>query len=133
MEDRQGGGETLEELDVEQFAQGHPADCRKPHARRYYIRINRERFTVEKECMTTEELLRLVGLDTARARLFQVFRGGRDEELVPGQTTCFTAPGVDGGRGRSASRPESRRARPSSLAPPSSITTAPVSMSASSA
>lgn len=85
----------IEELDVEEFAQGHTDDCHKPPARFYIIRIDREKKRVAETQLTGAEILALVDKTSETHKLFQKFRGGRTEHVEPSENVSFVAPGVE--------------------------------------
>jgi hypothetical protein len=69
---------------------------RKPAAKRYQVRIDRERYVVERPVVTGGELLGLAGkTPVERFMIFQVFSGGRSEEIGLGQPVDLRAPGVE--------------------------------------
>lgn len=85
----------IDELDVEAFTAANAPDCRKPHARHYLIRVDRERIRTKEECLTGAEILRLVDKTPSTHKLFQRFRGGENRPVEPCDRVCFTAPGVE--------------------------------------
>jgi hypothetical protein len=69
---------------------------RKPVAKRYQIRIDRERYVVESPVVTGRELLGLAGkTPVERFMIFQVFSGGRSEEVGLGQPVDLRVPGIE--------------------------------------
>jgi hypothetical protein len=69
---------------------------RKPSAKRYQIRIDRERYVVEAPVVTGRELIGLAGkTPVERFMVFQVFSGGRSEEVGLGQPVDLRDPGVE--------------------------------------
>jgi hypothetical protein len=81
-----------EEVDVEAFAkEGRPV----PRARRYRIRIDRERYVVEVAEMTGREILALAGKTPETHQLPQELRGGAAEPIRPDEVVSFTKPGVE--------------------------------------
>jgi len=86
----------LEELDIEAFAKEHPAERRKPCARFYIIRIDRERKRVPEPELTGTLILALVGKTPQTHKLFQKFRGGRTEVVEPGDVVQERGEGARG-------------------------------------
>ena len=87
--------QLLEELDVEQFAKEHPADCDKPLAKIYVIRVDRKTFRVPKTALTGKEILRLGEKTPETHKLFRKFKGGETKEIAPDEIVSFTCPGVE--------------------------------------
>ena len=85
----------LEELDVEAFAKEHRGARKKPCARFYVIRIDRERKRVGERGLNGSEILALVGKTPETHKLFQKFCGGRTEVVEPCDTVSFIEPGVE--------------------------------------
>ncbi len=68
-----------EEVDVEELVkQGK----RVPRAKRYRIRIDKERFVVTTPLITKAELLNLVGKTADKWRIHQKLRGGQMDEVT---------------------------------------------------
>lgn len=81
-----------DEVDIEELVkQGK----RVPRARRYRIRIDREKFVVEKPVVTGPELLRLVGKSPDKWRIHQKLKGGQLDEVKPGETVDLREKGVE--------------------------------------
>ena len=87
--------ELLDELDVEQFAKEHPADCGKPHAKVYIIRVDRKLFRVPHPELTGRGILRLVEKTPETHKLFQKVKGGETKAVAPDETVSFVRPGVE--------------------------------------
>ena len=87
--------EIEEELDVEAFAKANPSDCRKPHAKIYIIRIDREYLRVPEPELAGKEILRLAGKTPETHKLFQKHRKGESTPVEPDQVVSFVAPGVE--------------------------------------
>lgn len=85
--------EELEIIDLETFAkEGRPV----PKARRYRIKIDREVFVVEKECLTGRELLILAKkLPPEKYQINLKLRGGKVEPISLDEKVCFTRPGIE--------------------------------------
>lgn len=67
-----------------------------PHGHHYIIMVDRQKYTVEKECMTGREILTLAGkLPIERFQLNQRFKGGKVVKVGYEQEVCFTEPGVE--------------------------------------
>jgi hypothetical protein len=86
---------TLEDeiIDLEWAAlNGHKV----PHGRKYQIKIDREKYVVNKECMTGRELLLLAGkTPPERFQIRQKLKGGHVETIPLDKTVCFTDPGIE--------------------------------------
>lgn len=81
-----------EEVDVEAFAK---EDRPVPRARRYRIRIDRERYVVEVAEMMGREILALAGKTPETHQLSQKLRGGAAEPIRPDEVVSFRKPGVE--------------------------------------
>jgi len=86
MEDANKNQGTLEELidevDVEELSKkGHPI----PRARRYVIRIDKERVTVHVHTITGREILALVGKTPDQFKLYEHKRGHQPVPIEPDQ------------------------------------------------
>ena len=89
----ESGGDLVEEVDVEATA---GVGQRRPRARRYRIRIDRERFVVEVPEMTGREILQLAGRCPPEAwMLSQRFCGGKVVPVELDDVVDFRAPGVE--------------------------------------
>lgn len=97
MEDNENAAETveLEELDIEAFAKEHPADHKKPCARFYIIRIDREKKRVREPELSGTQILALVDKTPETHKLFQKFCGGRTEPIEPHEIASFVKPGIE--------------------------------------
>lgn len=84
--------EIIEEVDLETWA---TRGERPPKARRYIIRIDRERYTVTASGLTGRAILELAGKDPARTLLQQRLHGGGTLTIGPDDFVDFTAPGVE--------------------------------------
>jgi Multiubiquitin len=85
----------LEELDIEVFAKAHPEDRKKPPARVYIIRIDRERRRVRESELNGTQILALVDKTPETHKLFQKFRGGQTEVIEPCEVVSFVEPGIE--------------------------------------
>ncbi|HLA63164.1 MAG TPA: multiubiquitin domain-containing protein, partial [Rhodothermales bacterium] len=85
--------EADEPVDIEACNErGHET----PHAKRYQIRIDRQRYTVDRPAMKGRELLALAGKDpVTRFRLDQKLRGGQARKIGYDESVSFCAPGVE--------------------------------------
>jgi hypothetical protein len=84
---------THDEVDVEEYAKRGE---KVPHARRYRIRIDREKYTVAVPKMSGRELLKLAGkVPAERFTLTQKFRGGAVHAVGLDETVVFTTPGIE--------------------------------------
>jgi len=84
-----------EEIDVEEFAQNHEDDRKKPPARFYIIKVDKEKKRVGESQLTGSEILALVSKTSETHKLFQKFRGGRTEHVKPTEVVSFVAPGLE--------------------------------------
>jgi hypothetical protein len=67
-----------------------------PKGRKYRIRIDREKYLVNQECMTGKELLILAGKNPPdRFQLRQKLRGGNVITIPLDKRVCFTEPGIE--------------------------------------
>lgn len=80
-------------IDLEQYAkEGKPV----PKGKKYQIRIDREKFIVDVECMTGRELLKLAGkVPPEKYQLNQILRGGEVKKVGYDESVCFTTPGIE--------------------------------------
>lgn len=84
---------THDEVDIEECAKRGETP---PNARRYRIRIDRERYTVTVPKMSGRELLKLAGkVPPERFSLTQKFHGGAVKTVGLDETVVFTTPGVE--------------------------------------
>jgi len=87
--------ELLDELDIEQFAKENAANCDKPRAKVYIIRVDRKTLRVPRPELTGKELLRLVEKTPQTHKIFQKIKGGETKEIEPDETVSFVRPGVE--------------------------------------
>lgn len=67
-----------------------------PKGRKYRIKIDRENFVVDKECMTGREILTIAGKTPIdRFQLRQKFKGGKVETIAYDKMVCFTESGIE--------------------------------------
>ena len=84
----------VEELDVEEFA-GRSRD-RKPPAKRYVIRVDKTKYTVNRPEMAGREILVLSGnLPPEDYRLKQKLHGGQMTTIELNEVVDFRGPGVE--------------------------------------
>lgn len=84
----------IEELDLEEFSKMHGG--KPPKAKRYVIRIDREKYKVSVPKMTGREILELAKkLPPDNWLLNQKFKGGRVLAVGLNDEVDFTAPGVE--------------------------------------
>lgn len=80
-------------IDVEQFSKDGKTP---PKDKKYRIKIDREVYVVEKECMTGRELLTLAGKKPPeKYQLNMKLKGGKVEPISLDEKVCFTKPGVE--------------------------------------
>ena len=84
---------TKEIIDLEEHTKsGKPV----PKHKRYQIRIDREKFVVDVECMTGRELLKLASkVPIEKYQLNQILRGGEVKKIGYDESVCFTTPGIE--------------------------------------
>jgi hypothetical protein len=71
-------------------------DHKPPKGRKYRIIIDREKFVVDKECMTGKEILTLTGKTPPdRFQLRQKLKGGSVITIGNEKVVCFTDPGIE--------------------------------------
>jgi hypothetical protein len=81
-----------EEVDIEELVkQGKPV----PRAKRYRIRIDRERYVVTTPFITKQELLQLVNKSPDRWRIHQKLRGGQMDEVTDREKVDLRGKGVE--------------------------------------
>ncbi|MBK8506150.1 MAG: multiubiquitin domain-containing protein [Saprospiraceae bacterium] len=83
----------IEIIDLEAYSKvGKPV----PRKKRYRIRIDREHYIVDQECMLGRELLKLAGKNPIeKYQLNQKIRGGHVKKIQYDEEVCFTSPGVE--------------------------------------
>lgn len=80
-------------VDIEECGK---AGRKPPRARRYRIRIDKQRFVVDVASMTGREMLVLAGkTPPERFTISQKLRGGQAETIGLDETVDFTRPGVE--------------------------------------
>lgn len=85
--------ETGDPVDVEECAAG---GVRPPRARRYRIRVDREKYDVDRARLAGREVLATAGLSPAeRYQLYQKDRDGQKRAIGLDETVDLTRPGVE--------------------------------------
>jgi hypothetical protein len=85
--------EKKEIIDVEEHAK-NGKDV--PKGKRYQIRIDREKYTVDVECMTGREILTLADkIPVEKYQLNMKLRGGEVKKVGYDEKICFTMPGLE--------------------------------------
>ena len=85
----------VEELEIEEFAK-KGGNERAPKAKRYIIRIDKTKYTVEVPTMTGREILTLAGkVPPEQYKLTQKQHGGGATTIGLDETVDFQAPGVE--------------------------------------
>jgi hypothetical protein len=80
-------------IDLEQHAKSNKP---VPKGKKYQIRIDREKFIVDVECMTGRDLLKLASkVPPEKYQLNQILRGGEVKKVGYDETVCFTTPGIE--------------------------------------
>jgi hypothetical protein len=83
----------IEIIDLEEFSK---AGKTPPKGKKYRIRIDREVYVIDKECMTGRELLSLAGKNPPeRFQLNQKLKGGKVVKVGLDEKVCFTTPGIE--------------------------------------
>lgn len=82
------------EINIEEFTKENPRS-RKPQARFYIIRIDRENRRVEESELTGAQILALVNKTPQSHKLFQKFHGGETKVVEPSDTVSFVDPGIE--------------------------------------
>lgn len=85
--------ENVEIIDLEEYSKDN---LRPPRGRRYRIKVDRDKFVVNKHSMTGKEILELAGkIPASQYQLRQKFRGGSVKKVGLDQVVDFTEPGVE--------------------------------------
>lgn len=80
-------------IDLEEFSK---KDKEPPRKRRYRIKIDREKYVVDVECLTGREILELAGKKPAEQfQLRQKFRKGHVEKIGLDEKVDFTRRGIE--------------------------------------
>jgi hypothetical protein len=79
-------------IELEEYAKaGKPA----PKAKRYRIRVDKDRFVVGQSTLTGREILAFAQKTPQSHQLYQHIRGGQTRIVQPDETVDLTAPGVE--------------------------------------
>jgi hypothetical protein len=90
----QGDAAEVDELDIEEFSKVHGG--KPPKAKRYRIRIDREKFTVEVPEMTGRQILELAKkLPPENWLLNQKLKGGHVKPIGLTEVVDFRTPGIE--------------------------------------
>ncbi len=81
-----------ERIDIEEYAK---EGKKVPKKRTYKIRIDREKYDVDVECMTGRELLILAGKTPDKFLINQKLKGGEVKKIGYDESVCFTKPGIE--------------------------------------
>ena len=80
-------------IDLEQFSK---EDKKPPKKRKYRIKVDREKFVVNEECLLGREILELAGkVPPEQFQLRQKLRGGQVEKIGLEETVDFTRQGIE--------------------------------------
>lgn len=80
-------------IDIEEYAR---MDRTPPKKKRYRIRIDRQQYVVEVECMKGREILELAGkTPVEQYQLRQKLRGGQVVKIRLDEKVDFTTPGIE--------------------------------------
>lgn len=91
----EGNDILLDELDIEVFTKENPEGRKKPSARFYIIRIDREKRRVSEPSLTGAQILALVNKTPQSHKLFQKLRGGETRVIESDEVVSFIDPGVE--------------------------------------
>ncbi len=84
-----------EEIDIEEHGRSGSKD-RHPHARRYVIRVDKTKYTVQVSHMMGRAILELAGkTPPEQYKLTQKFHGGVAKTIGLDEDVDFRAPGVE--------------------------------------
>ena len=85
--------ELVEIVDIEDYAKN---DKTIPKAKKYRIRIDKQRYVLDVPEMTGRELLTLAGKEPPEQyAIYQKLRGGKTEKIDLDETASFRKPGVE--------------------------------------
>jgi len=84
-----------DEVDIVDIEECAKADRDVPKAKRYQIRIDRERFIVHTPTITGSEILKLAGKTSEEYLLHQRLRGGVTRSIEPDEVVNLTGPGPE--------------------------------------
>lgn len=83
-----------QELNLETFVQQHGCVA-KPRATTYLFAIGSDYYSSKCECLSQEEMLKFVGRSPDDTRIVRVMHDQTFRRLAPGESVCFTEPGVE--------------------------------------
>ncbi|MEQ1603421.1 MAG: multiubiquitin domain-containing protein [Pyrinomonadaceae bacterium] len=84
--------DEIEVIDIEEFAKAGKA---VPKGKKYRIRVDKERFTVDSSRIKGKDILALVGKTPEKYNLYQHIRGERPKLIAADQTVDLTDAGVE--------------------------------------
>jgi len=84
--------ELVEIIEIEEYAK---SGNKPPKSKKYIIRIDKEKYTVEVPCMTGTELLNLANKDSEQNSIYQKFNHGEMKKIELCQEVDFTTPGIE--------------------------------------
>ena len=85
--------EELEIIDLEEFSQ---TNRRPPKKKKYRIKIDRDKYVVDVECMSGREILKLASkTPPEQYQLRQKIRGGKVIKVGLDDKVDFTEPGIE--------------------------------------
>lgn len=80
-------------IDLEEFSKGNR---KPPRKRRYRIKVDRQKYVVNEECLTGKEILLLAGkTPPEQFQLRQKIRGGEVIKIGLDDKVDFTKPGIE--------------------------------------
>lgn len=79
-------------VDVEEC---HKHDRRVPKSRKYRIRVDGTKFTVDAMAITGTAILSLAGKNSGEWSLNQKLKGGKRESVQPGESVDLSKPGIE--------------------------------------
>lgn len=86
----------VDEVEIETFSQSVNGKEKPPRAKKYVIRVDKTKFTVETSSLTGRELLILAGkTPVEQYKLTQKMHGGAAKTIGADEKVDFTEPGVE--------------------------------------
>lgn len=86
-------GSVVDEVEIEVYGRRNE---RPPRAKRYLVRIDKQKYVVHKAHVTGRELLTLAGkTPVEHFKLFQKLCGGQLKEVGPDECVDLGAPGIE--------------------------------------
>ena len=92
MNENQPNTTELEEVEIEEFAKRGE---HVPPAKRYVIRVDKEKFTVQTPTITGVKILALAAKTPDKFKLYQIKRGQQPTLIAPDDIVDLRAPGVE--------------------------------------